>query len=131
MKKILILNCFLLSCGCSMFSTPDNSSVPDSWTTQNRIFQNTESNLPYLAWWEKFNDPTLNYLIESALKNNNTIQISMANVEVAQGQLKAVELNWIPSLSTNIGYSSFPDLGFSWSIICSYTNLHSKYFSTN
>ncbi|MDQ5922054.1 MAG: hypothetical protein QG673_2113 [Pseudomonadota bacterium] len=109
---VWLIACTLLSCGYYSSYTPDNDfNKPNSWRSQDQLYTNTAEKLPYLAWWQKFDDPTLNQLIESGLANNNSIRVSMANVEAAQGQLKQVELNWIPSLSTNIGYSSFPDLG--------------------
>lgn len=111
--SIVILSSILVSCGYYSSYTPENNfNKPDSWRSLDSLYTNTNQDLPYLAWWKKFDDPTLNALIESGLANNNSIRISMANVEAAQGQLKQVELSWIPSLSTNIGYSSFPDLGF-------------------
>ncbi len=101
---------------CAYFSTynpADTGSAAKAWDSQDSLYaMSTESNLPYLAWWQKFNDPLLNQLIESGLAYNNNLHVSMANVEAAQGELKRVELNWIPSLSSNIGYSSFPDLGY-------------------
>ncbi len=110
---IIILGSILVSCGYYSHYTPENNfNKPDSWRSLDSLYINTNQDLPALAWWKKFDDPTLNALIESGLANNNSIRISMANVEAAQGQLKQVELSWIPSLSTNIGYSSFPDLGF-------------------
>lgn len=110
---LFIITLTLASCGYYSKYNPDegNFNKPESWNSKDRMYLNGESNLPYIAWWQKFNDPTLNQLIESGLVNNNSIRISMANVEAAQGQLKQVEFNWIPSVSTNIGYSSFPDLG--------------------
>lgn len=111
-KKACLIGISITLGACSYFSTPDNSTVASSWYYKDGLYNNGESNMPYLAWWQKFNDPTLNQLIESGLEHNNNLHVSMANVEAAQGALKQVELNWIPSLSTNIGYSSFPDLGF-------------------
>lgn len=131
LKKIscYTLCLFLGACGTT-YSQPDTSSAPKRWNSQDSLYTNSLANLPYLAWWKKFNDPTLNQLIEQGLVYNNTLRVSMANVEAAQGELKRVELNWIPSLSTNIGYSSFPYLGYPgalFAIIPTYTmNLFSQ-----
>jgi outer membrane protein TolC len=132
-KQSSLIGISLLLASCAYFANhnpPDTSSVPSSWNNQDKLYSVSESSLPYLAWWEKFNDPILNQLIESGLAHNNTLRASMANVEAAQGELKRVELNWIPSLSTNVGYSSFPDLGFPgvlFAVIPTYTiNLFSQ-----
>lgn len=120
LKKFSLLCLSIFSTSCAYFSneSPPASPPPaDNWNTKDSLYTIDTTNLPYLAWWKKFNDPTLNQLIESGLVNNNSIQISMGNVEAAQGELKRVELNWVPSLSTNVGYSSFPNLGFPGALI--------------
>lgn len=119
---VFLVSALLTSCGQSY--TPRETNVPKKWTIHDSLYSNTDNNLAYLAWWKTFNDPTLNQLIERGLIENNHINIAMANVEASQGELKRVQLNWIPGLSTNVGYSSFPDLGFPgvlFAVIPSYT----------
>ncbi|MES2203960.1 MAG: TolC family protein [Pseudomonadota bacterium] len=105
--------CFLLA-ACSMMSpeykTP-NVDTPSQWTNFSSTHLAQEKNIEYMAWWQKFNDPTLNQLIKDGLANNNSIGQAQGNLEQAQGQLKAVELSWIPSLSFLGGYSNNPALG--------------------
>ncbi len=109
---ILCLAILLISCGIwSPEYTKPDLEVPGSWNSFNSASMDAESNFPYIAWWQKLNDPVLNQLIESGLASNNTIQIARGNLEQAQGQLKAVELSWIPSINTYAGYSSNPAFG--------------------
>ena len=120
LKKFSLLCLSVFSTSCAYFSNENPPASPpatDNWNAKDSLYKTDTTNLPYLAWWKKFNDPTLNQLIESGLVNNNSIRISMGNVEAAQGELKRVELNWVPSLSTNAGYSSFPNLGFPGALI--------------
>lgn len=91
---------------------PSTKRVATTWDTKDNYYRNTQANLPYLTWWEKFHDPTLNQLMKVGLVQNNQINIAMANVEASQGELKRVKLNWIPTVGSNVGYSSFPTLGF-------------------
>ncbi|MBP9742466.1 MAG: TolC family protein [Burkholderiales bacterium] len=56
-------------------------------------------NLSDVSWWTKFNDPTLNQLIDDALMHNNNIQMAIGNIAVAQAQLKRVHMGWVPTLS--------------------------------
>jgi outer membrane protein TolC len=70
------------------------------------------SDLPYLAWWQQFNDPQLNQLIDKSLKNNRDIHVAIGNLQQAQAELKQVKLSWIPSVVLNAGYSTNPALGF-------------------
>lgn len=109
----LLLSLAVLLAGCSMIYpdyTKPTVDTPQSWANFTTSLGG-ESNLAYLAWWQQFNDPVLNHLIESGLLVNNTVQKAYGNLEMAQGQLKAVELSWIPSLTGMAGYSSNPALG--------------------
>jgi len=100
--------------GCAYFSEYQKPEVPVSnqWSVPDRNLANNESNLPYLAWWQGFNDPLLNQLIESTLQNNNTLNMSRAHIEAAEGELKKVQLQWIPDISVIVGYSNNPATGF-------------------
>lgn len=94
------------------YHPPSTASAATQWNTTDNLYKNSNVNLPYLAWWKEFKDPTLNDLMNRGLEQNNHINEAMANVEASQGELKRVQLNWLPTLSTNFGYSSFPNLGY-------------------
>lgn len=75
-------------------------------------------------WWYKYQDNTLNGLMESAFANNNQLQIAGANVELANAQLKRIEFAWIPNFSALAGYSSFPawgNLGYFFGAMANYS----------
>ncbi|CDZ78952.1 Toluene efflux pump outer membrane protein TtgC precursor [Legionella massiliensis] len=91
---------------------PQAIKVPQKWPVIDKNYRNSEEQLPCLAWWKKFNDPSLNTMVDKALIHNNDLKVAMANIEAAQGELKQVQLNWIPDVTGNAGYSSFPYLGF-------------------
>lgn len=71
----------------------------------------TVDNLPYMAWWQQFNDSELNHLIEAGLKNNMDVHIAIGNLQQAQGELKQVKLSWLPLVQIFAGYSTNPALG--------------------
>ena len=76
--------------GCSYFSpdyTKPTIKIPNHWNSQTTGIESISESLPYLAWWQKFNDPTLNYYIESGLLNNINLQQAKANLEAANGQV--------------------------------------------
>ncbi len=124
--------------GCADYEKPyktptiNNHIIPKNWHEQDAYYKNNQQtqttqnpvDFSRVAWWEEFNDPTLNQFIERGLAQNNQISVAMANVEAAQGELKNVQWNWVPGLNTNVGYSSFPDLGFPgvlFAVVPSYT----------
>lgn len=98
--------------GCSWMGAANLPSIqsPTNFVSMNPDMRNIES-LPYLAWWQQFNDKTLNGLIESALKNNMSIGMAISNAENARGQLTQVELGWVPGIGLWGGYSTNPALG--------------------
>lgn len=115
-KKVKILASLplLLSFGLIGCSWLHEAELPKVVTPPQ--FNSAESNiniesLPYIAWWQQFNDSNLNYLIESGLKNNLDISIAMSNLEQSKGQLKQIQLSWIPFVNLYGGYSSNPVLG--------------------
>ncbi len=102
MRKIFYLISGVSVCGCSYFSpsyTKPNMDIPATWNSKTTSMGPISESLPYLAWWQKFNDQDLNNYIESGLKNNMSISVAKANLEAAQGQLLSAKLNWVPFLS--------------------------------
>jgi multidrug efflux system outer membrane protein len=107
---ILALSSVFLINSCSLTPPLIKPNLPEKWTSAvgtDAVIQN----LPYLAWWQQLNDPVLNSLIETGLKNNNDIQIATANLAQAQGQLKQVQLSWLPFANGLAGFSQNPVLG--------------------
>ena len=62
--------------GCAIFGPsydkPDTQD-PQKWVSRDYLSVTESDNLPAMAWWKSFNDPVLDNLMESALKNNNNI----------------------------------------------------------
>jgi multidrug efflux system outer membrane protein len=104
---LIILIIFIAGCGLlgPTYQQPE-ANAPKAWNSRDYLSKGANTNLPELAWWSKFNDPQLSYLIESALQNNNNIQVAVGNVKAAEGQLKQVEYSWIPTISALAGYTN-------------------------
>jgi multidrug efflux system outer membrane protein len=64
-------------------------------------------------WWEVFQDPKLQSLIRTALKNNYDVRIAATRVLQAQAQLGITRADQLPSLSAggNIASQQSPKLG--------------------
>lgn len=112
---ILAFLAFLALTACTIdrdFSLRKPINIPVDWESKDHHMIKSAKNDICFAWWHQYHDPALNHLIAQGLLYNNDIRVAMANVEASQGELKRVELNWIPTMSGNIGYSSFPYLGY-------------------
>ncbi len=112
--KIICLSSLLLI-GCmppKEYHKP-NILVMNQWTvSNNNTSKADEKNLPYLAWWKGFNDPALNDLITKGLQYNNNLNMSRGAIEAAEGELKKINYQWIPTLDLMAGYSRNPATGF-------------------
>ena len=59
-----------------------------------------------VQWWRRFNDPTLNALVEEALENNLDLEQAMARVEEARAQLGTARGSLAPAPSLDASASS-------------------------
>ena len=117
MQRIVKLLAFfpfiLVGCGYNNPYHKPDVAVANHWTVADRYIQNTnEKNIPFMAWWRGFNDPTLNQLIEQGLISNNSLNMSHGQIEAAEGELKKIRYQWIPNLDIMFGYSKNPATGF-------------------
>jgi NodT family efflux transporter outer membrane factor (OMF) lipoprotein len=110
LKKALCLSLpILITTGCSLWGpqyAAPKIDTPTKWRSESStLLIESSANLADTSWWEKFNDPTLNSLIEDALANNNNVQQAIGKIEVAQGELRRVQMGWVPTLNLggNIG----------------------------
>src|SRR5579863_428625 len=87
-----------LIAGCSLLG-PDyeqtDVKAPGKWAHTNNL-NDAQLKLSDTSWWEQFNDPVLNNLINQALENNNNIQMAIGNINAASAQLKQVNMAWVP-----------------------------------
>jgi outer membrane protein, multidrug efflux system len=99
-KRILIGIFMTLLTGCMTlgpdYQRPD-IDMPDSW----RFEEKEAKALANVAWWEQFNDPVLNGLVETALKENKDILIATARVEEFFGRYFAVRGDRFPLIDAS------------------------------
>jgi len=83
-KAIILLAIVLLLAGCAV--GPDYKrpavDVPQSF----RFEEKEAKDLANTAWWEQFNDPVLNDLIQIALQENKDVKVAAARIEQFVGQ---------------------------------------------
>lgn len=94
---VLLTGTILLSaCTAPVETQTSGIEAPSLWS---RLIGGSDVHAPLVTsaeaqidqqWWKHFNDPTLDGLIDEALKNNKTLQIAKARVEEARaGRLNA------------------------------------------
>ena len=71
--------------------------TPPSW----RFEEKEAMEVANTPWWEQFNAPVLNELIEIALKENKDLKIAAARVEVFMGRYSTTRAALFPQVSAN------------------------------
>ncbi|HHF7343893.1 TPA: TolC family protein [Legionella feeleii] len=111
--KAFLLTFILAGCAYHNPYPKPNVEVTNQWSVTDRnIISTDEKNMPYIAWWRGFKDPTLNQFIARGLLCNTSLNMSRGHIEAAQGELKKVRYQWIPTLDMMLGYSRNPATGF-------------------
>lgn len=89
-----------------------NDSLPQSWLYDARFNQSVPTDE---HWWAKFDDPTLNRLIELGLANNYNLAMAVKRVEIANNQLKATKGAYLPTLGLSAGWEKSQASGMTYS----------------
>lgn len=95
---IILISLFSVSCSSTFHHQKPQISLPHSISSQ--IF--SKDNVLKEKYWEEFNDPILNKLVEEALKNNDDLMIASARLEQALKRIKYVEADKWPQ----VGYGA-------------------------
>jgi multidrug efflux system outer membrane protein len=97
---ILLLCCSLILPGCTVGPDYERPMVepPATW----RISTAEASETANTAWWEQFQDPVLNDLINTALLENEDIRIAAARMEQFMAQVEIVRSGFYPQ----VGYGA-------------------------
>ncbi len=104
MKKIfalLILGTVIYTTGCKLgpdFQKPDYNS-PETFRFDS-IQTDTTVNL---YWWKLFNDPVLDTLITTALRENKDVLVAAARIESARANIGYTNADQYPSFSYSVG----------------------------
>jgi outer membrane protein, multidrug efflux system len=90
----------LMLAGCAIgpdYRKPEAASPP-AWLVEMQQAKDTANT----AWWEQFNDPVLNELIGTALKENYDLRIATARVDEYYGRYGATRADLFPQ----VGYGA-------------------------
>ncbi len=110
--KLLPFLAAVLIAGCAVgpdFHAPQ-PSMPASWVgvAEKEKDQTSVANaapVDLTGWWRQFNDPTLNSLVEEALKANLSLALAEANIRQARA-LRGVAVGGLwPSLGASASYT--------------------------
>lgn len=72
----------------------ENKAVPSTYTAAK-----DSANVAGMAWKEYFTDPYLNALIDSALKNNQGLNMAVQDINIAKSEVRARKGQYLPFLN--------------------------------
>ncbi len=109
MKKLIYTSVILLAIFSSCmvgkkYSRPE-MKTNEAWMNQNK-FVNTPDSISNLKWFQLFNDPVLNGLIDSALMYNYNLYNAALRIEQARAAYGIAKADLLPS----VGYSGGAEL---------------------
>ena len=96
MRMVITLLIILTLAGCAIGPDYKRPSVdtPKAW----RVEEPEAKDLANTVWWEQFNDPVLNDLIQTALKENYDLKIAAARVEEFVGHYWVARSGFFPQI---------------------------------
>ncbi|MCU0772323.1 MAG: efflux transporter outer membrane subunit [Verrucomicrobia bacterium] len=105
--QLLVATLLLASAGCRVGPRyhPPETAVPAAWTgTGSGTTTNNPAGLA--QWWRTLNDPTLDSLIERAVKSNYDLQAATARVRTARALRGVVASEFIPTIGAGASYNT-------------------------
>ena len=102
MKRMIIIlgiSGFILN-SCSFYAKPIDVSIeyPNSFKEK---LENTNASIDVQHWWKSFNDETLNYYVDLALKNNPNYLIALKNIELSKAYVLENSSALYPNFNAN------------------------------
>lgn len=98
---IAVLFAVFSACGSlTITEKTENADVPDSYTA----FDMTDTvNSTNVKWREYFTDPNLTALIDTALANNQELNITLQEIEIARNEVRTRKGEYLPFVSIGAG----------------------------
>ena len=93
----------LLAAGCALGPDYERPEIEEPVAFEQTI--DDGASLANLEWWEVFQDPALQELIETALEQNDNLAIAAARVEEARARLGFVRADQFPQIDGRAGAS--------------------------
>lgn len=102
-KHTLPTSLLLLLAGCS--AVGPEMQRPD--TPENVALCTTETGMEITSlaqWWQQFNDPVLNTLIEQGLQASPTVEAALSRLRASRAEREGAEANFYPKFTANGAY---------------------------
>jgi multidrug efflux system outer membrane protein len=103
-KYIAILMIIVLAGACAV--GPDFHEPEDQTSSTFRYTSNKTDSIINMNWWDLFNDPVLDTLIVTALRENKNVLIAASRIEQARANVSFNKADYGPKFGVQAGASS-------------------------
>ncbi|MGG4604076.1 efflux transporter outer membrane subunit [Paenalcaligenes sp. Me131] len=110
-RTAIMVACLVALSGCSTVG-PDYRApeiqLPEKWmeARSELVLQADQDRLR--AWWQSFNDATLNQLVDQAISHNQDVEIALARLQQARAERMQIAAGLLPTISVGgIGEAKF------------------------
>jgi len=99
LRGLLVLAFVVFTSGCLVGPDYQRPQIdtPQTW----RVEDKTAQAITNMAWWEQYNDPVLNGLVQSALQDNKDVKIATARIEEFLGLYTTTRAALFPQVFGN------------------------------
>lgn len=94
---VMMLSATLAGCATEVRQAPSSLPIPAAWRNQVGPGAAVEA-----SWWRAFNDPSLNQLVDQALRNNPDILTARSRVDQYRAQLRGAQGDNFPTLDAGV-----------------------------
>ncbi len=97
---------YLILAGCTVgpnYQRPE-TSLPAAWQEGRQSGVDAQA-AELTHWWQEFNDPLLNSLVERAVKSNLDLRIAEARIREARASLEVMTAGYWPGLNSAASYT--------------------------
>jgi NodT family efflux transporter outer membrane factor (OMF) lipoprotein len=88
----------LSACAPTVTTRTENKTLPTAFNNSNDT-----TNIAKIRWRDFFDDPYLNALIDTALKNNQELNITLQEIEIARNEVRARKGEYLPFIDVGGG----------------------------
>lgn len=100
-RYFVIAGCCLFFAACkipALTGRTENKNMPAQYASPSDT-----TNIAQLKWKDYFNDPYLLALIDTALKNNQELNITLQEIEITRNEIRARKGEYLPFVGARVG----------------------------